>query len=117
MAQLYKLDHLATRIRRNAESLLVLSQADTSTGWQAPVAVAAVVRAALAEIENYERVLVRSLDAAPLQGRASADLAHLLAELIENGLRHSPRASSSRAGGWPASAAATRSPSSTTAWA
>jgi signal transduction histidine kinase len=89
-AQLYRLDHLATRIRRNAESLLVLSQADSASGWQPPVQMADVVRAALGEIENYERVLVRSLDPALVLGGASADLAHLLAELIENGLRHSP---------------------------
>jgi len=89
-AQLYKLDHLATRIRRNAESLLVLSQADADAGSQVPVAVASVVRAALGEVEDHERVLVRSLEPALVTGAASADLAHLLAELIENGLRHSP---------------------------
>jgi signal transduction histidine kinase len=89
-AQLRKLDHLATRIRRNAESLLVLSQADATSAPQAPVDVADIVRAALGEIENDERVMVRPLDPALVRGGASADLAHLLAELIENGLRHSP---------------------------
>ena len=89
-ARLYKLDHLATRIRRNAESLLVLSQPEGGSAWQPPVQIADVVRAALGEIENYERVLVRTLDPALVLGGASADLAHLLAELIENGLRHSP---------------------------
>jgi signal transduction histidine kinase len=88
--QIRKLDHLATRIRRHADSLLVLSQADPTPGFQAPVEIADVVRAALGEIENHERVLVRSLDPAMLPGGASSDLAHLLAELIENGLRHSP---------------------------
>jgi signal transduction histidine kinase len=88
--QIHRLDHLATRIRRHADSLLVLSQADTAPGFQAPVEIAEVVRAALGEIENHERVLVRSLDPAMLPGAASTDLAHLLAELIENGLRHSP---------------------------
>jgi len=90
LAKLYKLDHLATRIRRNAESLLVLSNASTTASWQPPVLVSDVVRAALGEVENYERVLVRTLDPAMVMGGASADLAHLLAELIENGLRHSP---------------------------
>ena len=90
LAKLYKLDHLATRLRRNAESLLVLSDAPASASWQPPVHVSDVVRAALGEVENYERVLVRTLDAAMVLGGASADLAHLLAELIENGLRHSP---------------------------
>jgi signal transduction histidine kinase len=90
LSQLYRLDHLATRIRRNAESLLVLSQSDAPARWQPPVQMADVVRAALGEIENYERVLVRSLDPATVVGGASADLTHMLAELIENGLRHSP---------------------------
>ncbi|HEX6568386.1 MAG TPA: nitrate- and nitrite sensing domain-containing protein, partial [Acidimicrobiales bacterium] len=90
LRKLYRLDHLATRIRRNAESLLVLSQTGDPPPWQPPVDVSDVVRAALGEIENYERVLVRTLDPAMVVGRASADLAHLLAELIENGLRHSP---------------------------
>jgi signal transduction histidine kinase len=89
-AQLHKLDHLATRIRRNAESLLVLSQADATSAPQAPVDIADIVRAALGEIENHERVMVRPLDPALVRGGASADLAHLLAELLENGLRHSP---------------------------
>ena len=90
LAQIRKLDHLATRIRRNAESLLVLSDAEEPGGSHAPVPLDEVVRAALGEIENHERVLVRSLDPVLVHGRASADLAHLLAELIENGLRHSP---------------------------
>ncbi len=88
--QIRKLDHLATRIRRNADSLLVLSHPSSTPGMHAPVEIADVVRAALGEIENYERVLVRSLDPAMVLGGASADIAHLLAELIENGLRHSP---------------------------
>jgi HAMP domain-containing protein len=90
LGQLYKLDHLATRIRRNAESLLVLSDARTPVRWQPPVQLADAVRAALGEIENYERVVVRTLEPATIIGGASADLAHLLAELIENGLQHSP---------------------------
>ena len=90
LEQLYKLDHLATRIRRNAESLLVLSDSETPTRWQPPVPMSDVVRAALGEIENYERVLVRTLEPVMVVGGSSADLAHLLAELIENGLRHSP---------------------------
>ncbi|HKY67896.1 MAG TPA: nitrate- and nitrite sensing domain-containing protein, partial [Acidimicrobiales bacterium] len=90
LAKLYRLDHLATRIRRNAESLLVLSGATPPANWQAPAHVSDVVRAALGEVENYERVLVRTLDAVMVLGSASSDLSHLLAELIENGLRHSP---------------------------
>ena len=90
LEKLYKLDHLATRIRRNAESLLVLSETQSAARWQPPVQIEDVVRAALGEIENYERVLVRTLEPTMVMGGASSDLAHLLAELIENGLRHSP---------------------------
>ena len=67
-----------------------VSNASTAATWQPPVQVSDVVRAALGEVENYERVLVRTLAPAMVLGGASADLAHLLAELIENGLRHSP---------------------------
>jgi signal transduction histidine kinase len=88
--QLFKLEHLATRIRRNAESLLVLSEPVPPARWQPPVQVADLVRAALGEIENYERVVVRMLEPSMVRGGSSADLVHLLAELIENGLRHSP---------------------------
>jgi HAMP domain-containing protein len=90
LKQIRKIDHLATRIRRNADSLLVLSNPEVTPGVHAPAEVADVVRAALGEIENHERVMVRSLDQAKVLGGAAADLAHLLAELIENGLRHSP---------------------------
>jgi len=88
--QLYRLEHLANRIRRNAESLLVLSEPVAPARWRPPVQVADVVPAALGEIENYERVVVRTLEPAMVRGGASADLAHILAELIENALRHSP---------------------------
>jgi signal transduction histidine kinase len=87
---IHKLDHLATRIRRNAESLLVLSEADVPPRWQPPVRVIDVVRAALGEIENYQRVVVRSLDPVMVVGGAASDLTHLLAELIENGVKHTP---------------------------
>jgi signal transduction histidine kinase len=90
IAQLHKVDHLATRMRRNAESLLVLSQVDVASHWHPPVRVLDVVRAALGEIENYQRVVVRTLDPAMIVGGAASDLTHLLAELIENGVKHSP---------------------------
>ena len=90
IAQLHKLDHLATRMRRNAESLLVLSEADVGPRWHPPVRVLDVVRAALGEIENYQRVVVRTLDPVMVLGGAASDLTHLLAELIENGVKHSP---------------------------
>jgi signal transduction histidine kinase len=90
IAQLRKLDHLATRMRRNAESLLVLSDADVGPRWHPPVRVLDVVRAAPGEIENYQRVVVRTLDPVMIVGWAASDLTHLLAELIENGVKHSP---------------------------
>jgi signal transduction histidine kinase len=90
IAQLHKVDHLATRMRRNAESLLVLSQVDMAPHWHPPVRVLDVVRAALGEIENYQRVVVRALDPVMVVGGAASDLTHLLAELIENGVKHSP---------------------------
>jgi signal transduction histidine kinase len=90
IAQLHKVDHLATRMRRNAESLLVLSQVDVAPHWHPPVRVLDVVRAALGEIENYQRVVVRTLDPVMVVGGAASDLTHLLAELIENGVKHSP---------------------------
>ena len=90
IARIHRLDHLATRIRRNAESLLVLSDADVAPRWHPPVAIRDVVRAALGEIENYQRVAVRALDPAMIVNGAAPDLTHLLAELIENGVRHSP---------------------------
>lgn len=90
LRKLYRLDHLATRIRRNAESLLVLMHADAPLTSKPPVEVDDVVRAALGVIESYERVLIRTLDPALVLGSAAADVVHLLAELVENGLRHSP---------------------------
>ena len=90
LAKLHRLDHLATRIRRNAESLLVLSGAPPPATWGPPAHVADVVRSAQGEVESYERVVVRTLEPAVVLGNASSDVSHLLAELIENGLRHSP---------------------------
>ena len=87
---LFRLDHLATRMRRNAESLLVLAGIEPPRQWSAPVKVADVVRAALGEVEDYQRVVVRNLEPAAVTGAVAADVAHVLAELIENGLSFSP---------------------------
>lgn len=87
---LFRLDHLATRMRRNAESLLVLSGVEPPRQWSAPVKVSDVVRAALGEVEDYQRVVVRHLEPASVTGAVAADIAHVLAELIENGLSFSP---------------------------
>ncbi|MFI5046820.1 MAG: nitrate- and nitrite sensing domain-containing protein [Acidimicrobiia bacterium] len=88
---LFKLDHMATRMRRNAESLLVLSGAEQPRQWQQPIALLDVVRAAAAEIADFPRVeLVGVDDTLAIAGRAVADLAHLLAELLENATSFSP---------------------------
>jgi signal transduction histidine kinase len=90
LANLFRLDHLATRMRRNAESLLVLAGIDPPRQWAAPVRLTDVIRAALGEVEDYQRVTVRGVEPATILGSAAADLAHLLAELIENALVFSP---------------------------
>jgi signal transduction histidine kinase len=89
---LFRLDHLATRMRRNAESLLRLAGGtdSTQTGWGGPVPIVDVVRGALGEVEGYDRVDVRTLEPAVLGASAGADLAHALAELVENALAFSP---------------------------
>jgi signal transduction histidine kinase len=93
LEDLFRLDHLATRIRRNAESLLVLSGDEPARRWGNPVALGDVVRAAAAEVEDYRRVEVLVNDHIDIEGRAVADLAHLLAELIENATTFSPPSS------------------------
>ena len=87
---LFRLDHLATRMRRNAESLLVLAGIDPPRQWSAPVKVSDVVRAALGEVEDYQRVLVRHLEPAAVTGSVASDIAHVIAELLENALSFSP---------------------------
>ncbi|HEX5947370.1 MAG TPA: ATP-binding protein, partial [Acidimicrobiales bacterium] len=93
LEDLFRLDHLATRIRRNAESLLVLSGDEPPRRWGKPVALGDVARAAAAEVEDYRRVEVLVNDHIDVEGRAVADLAHLLAELIENATTFSPPSS------------------------
>jgi hypothetical protein len=93
LEDLFRLDHLATRIRRNAESLLVLSGDEPARRWGKPVPLGDVVRAAGAEVEDYRRVDVLVNDHIDVEGRAVADLAHLLAELIENATTFSPPSS------------------------
>jgi signal transduction histidine kinase len=88
---LFKLDHMATRMRRNAESLLVLSGAEQPRQWQDPIVLLDVVRSAASEIADFPRVdLVGVDDELAVSGRAVADVAHLLAELLENATSFSP---------------------------
>lgn len=90
LSDLFRLDHLTTRMRRHAESLIILSGAAPGRAWRMPVSLTNVVRAAVSEVEDYARVEVRQLPAASVAGAAVADLTHLLAEIIENAAQFSP---------------------------
>ncbi|SEL48110.1 nitrate- and nitrite sensing domain-containing protein [Nonomuraea pusilla] len=90
LADLFKLDHLTTRMRRHAESLIILSDQTPARGWRNPVPILDVLRAAVAEVEEYERVEVLQPPQAALVGSAVTDVAHLLAELVENATLFSP---------------------------
>lgn len=90
LGDLFRLDHLTTRMRRHAESLLILSGAAPGRAWRSPVPLTDVVRAAVSETEDYARIEVRRLPAGTIPGGAVAELTHLLAELIENAAQFSP---------------------------
>ncbi|WP_307795699.1 nitrate- and nitrite sensing domain-containing protein [Actinacidiphila acididurans] len=90
LGDLFRLDHMTTRMRRHAEGLVILSGAAPSRQWRKPVQLMDVVRAAIAEVEDYERIDVRRLPRLAVAGAAVADLTHLLAELIENAAVFSP---------------------------
>ncbi|MGW5971475.1 nitrate- and nitrite sensing domain-containing protein [Streptomyces sp. NPDC055186] len=84
LENLFKLDHLATRMRRNGENLLVLAGEEPGRRWDQPVPLVDVIRAASSEVEQYERVELSGVPEAEIHGRAVTDLVHLLAELLEN---------------------------------
>ena len=84
LASLFKLDHLATRMRRNGENLLVLAGEEPGRRWSQPVPLIDVLRAAASEVEQYERVTLRDLPTVEVAGRAVNDVVHLVAELLEN---------------------------------
>ncbi|HEV3169677.1 MAG TPA: ATP-binding protein [Actinocrinis sp.] len=90
LASLFELDHLATRMRRNAESLLVLVGEAPARRWARPISVNDLILAAISEVEDYPGVALRRVNGAQVTGSVIAELAHLLAELIENGLHFSP---------------------------
>lgn len=90
LADFYRLDHMATRMRRNSESLLVLAGNEPPRTWRTPLGVDDVVRAAIGEIEDYRRVDVLTLESVQLKGTVVADLSHLLSELLENAAQFSP---------------------------
>ena len=84
LSNLFQMDHLATRMRRNSENLLVLAGHDLSRRWNQPVALVDVLRAAVSEIEEYERVSLNVQPGIAVRGQAVNDVVHLLAELAEN---------------------------------
>ncbi|MGW2730429.1 nitrate- and nitrite sensing domain-containing protein [Streptomyces sp. NPDC001494] len=90
LADLFRLDHLTTRMRRHAEGLVILSGAAPSRQWRRPVQLMDIVRAAVAEVEDYERIEVRRLARVAVTGPAVADVTHLVAELLENATVFSP---------------------------
>jgi signal transduction histidine kinase len=90
LSDLFRLDHLATRMRRNCENLLVLSGADLPRAAADPTPVQDVLRAAVSEIEHYQRVVVQPTPDATFAGSAANDIQHLLAELLDNATNFSP---------------------------
>ncbi|WP_192909630.1 nitrate- and nitrite sensing domain-containing protein [Gandjariella thermophila] len=90
LANLFKLDHLATRMRRNNENLMVLSGSELARRFSKPVPMGDVLRAAVSEIEHYERAVVQSEANAEVVGYAAGDLVRLLAELLDNATNFSP---------------------------
>ena len=90
LEQLFQLDHLTTRMRRQAEGLIILSGAAPGRGWRQPVPLVEVLRGAIGEIEDYARVDLVSDSRDFMLGTAVADVTHLLAELVENAVLYSP---------------------------
>jgi signal transduction histidine kinase len=87
---LFRVDHLATRMRRHAESLIILSGEAPARGWRHPVPLVDVLRAAVAEVEDYTRIKVSASTQASLAGPAVGDVIHMIAELAENATIYSP---------------------------
>ncbi|TQF74705.1 sensor histidine kinase [Rhodococcus spelaei] len=90
LESLFRLDHLAARMRRNGDNLLILSGNRVRRAQSAPVQLGDTVRAAMSEVENYQRVQVGSTPHGALSGAVATDVVHLLAELLDNSLRASP---------------------------
>jgi len=90
MEELFHLDHLATRMRRNAESLLVMAGTGAGSPWADAASAVDVVRAASAGVEDYRRLRLRHFDHAVIAAAATGDVVHILAELMENALSFSP---------------------------
>ncbi|SNS05126.1 sensor histidine kinase [Actinomadura mexicana] len=99
LSDLFRLDHLATRMRRHAEGLVILAGKTAGRSWRRPVPLVDVVRGAVAEVEDYPRVRVQPLPRVSLLGSAVADVIHLLAEVVENATTFSPPQSPVRVSG------------------
>ncbi|MES4909590.1 MULTISPECIES: nitrate- and nitrite sensing domain-containing protein [unclassified Streptomyces] len=84
LEHLFRLDHLATRMRRNGENLLILAGEEPGRRWNQPVPLIDVLRAASSEVESYERIELAGVPETEIHGNAVTDLVHLLAELLEN---------------------------------
>jgi signal transduction histidine kinase len=90
LEDLFRIDHLTTRMRRHAESLIILSGHTPARGWRNPVPLVDVLRAAVAEVEDYTRIRATSATQASLTGPAVGDVIHMIAELAENATMFSP---------------------------
>jgi signal transduction histidine kinase len=90
LEDLFRIDHLTTRMRRHAEGLIILSGETPARGWRQPVPLIDVLRAAVAEVEDYTRIRVLCRTSAAVAGHAVADVIHLIAELAENATVFSP---------------------------
>ncbi|MHD0282072.1 ATP-binding protein [Rhodococcus aetherivorans] len=90
LESLFRLDHLAARMRRNGDNLLILSGTRMRRGHSAPVQLGDILRAAMSEVEDYQRVQIGSTPEGALSGTVATDIVHLLAELVDNSLRASP---------------------------
>lgn len=99
LANYYQLDHMATRMRRNAESLLVLANAEPKRRRVKATEIDDVVRAAIGEVEDYRRIEVEALESLQVRGQVVADVSHMLAELLDNATSFSPPDSIVRVGG------------------
>lgn len=99
LADLFRVDHMTTRMRRHAEGLLIVAGGSSGRSWREPVPIVDVMRAAAAEVEDYTRIRVTSRTGAALAGHAVADIIHLLAELVENAATFSPASTPVRVDG------------------
>jgi HAMP domain-containing protein/anti-sigma regulatory factor (Ser/Thr protein kinase) len=100
-ARLGELDHLATRMRRNAENLIILSGSEPARRWRGPIDLTQVVQASVEEVKEHTRVELLRLDRVQLAGHAAADVMHLLAELIENAVTFSAPGTKALVAGQP----------------